>query len=176
MHSPNPRHGTLPSLWLLPGEPQLSDLLRLLAAAHGGPRFAPHLTLLGSVPGTPEALADLGEQLAARIPAMRLATAGVSASRLWFRCLFLNVSPSAELLAARAEALHLAGMPDRPFTPHLSLLYGDLPAETRSLAILGLPPMPASIHLTHLALVRTVGPAQDWIELRRWALTPGSRR
>lgn len=165
----NPRHGVRPSLWLLPDEaPQIAEVLSQLAATHGGPRFAPHLTLLGSVPG--EALADRAATLASQLSPMRMPTGPVVGSARWFRCLTLAVPASAALREARAAAEAGFGVPARPWSPHISLLYGDLSAEARARIAADLPPLPTAVRLSTLALVATVGPAERWRELGRWRL------
>lgn len=165
----SPRHGLRPSLWLLPDEaPLLAPVLAQLADAHGGPRFAPHLTLLGSVPG--DRLLERASVLAAQLSPVALPTGAVLTSARWFRCLTLAVPASAALREARAAAEAGFGVPARPWSPHISLLYGDLSAEARTRIAADLPPLPTAVRLSTLALVATVGPAERWRELGRWRL------
>ncbi len=163
------RHGTRPSLWLLPDEaPQLAPVLAQLAEAHGGPRFAPHLTLLGSIDG--DRLLERSATLAVQLSPVALPTGAVLSSARWFRCLTLAVPPSAALLAARSAAEEGFGVSVRPWSPHISLLYGDLPAEARDRIAADLPPLPPAVRFSTLALVATVGPTESWRELGRWRL------
>ncbi|MFT5685244.1 MAG: 2'-5' RNA ligase [Myxococcota bacterium] len=169
MRPDNPRHGIRPSLWLLPDEASiLAPVIDRLATTHSGPRFTPHLTLLGSVLG--EQLVERAEALAAQLSPMTLPTGAVVGSDRWFRCLTLALPPSTALQAARAAAEAAFAVPARPWSPHISLLYGDLSEATRRRAADNLPPLPTSVRFSTLALVATIGPTEDWVERRRWRL------
>ena len=171
MRAADRRHGTRPSLWLLPDDDRwLTERLASLAAAHDGPVFAPHLTLLGSVFGPPAALQEQTASLAAQLSPLRLPTAGVHGSEEWFRCITLQVDKRPPLQEARERAEEIFGADARPWTPHISLLYGHLTAAARSAALATLPPVPATVRLSTLALVETIGPAEAWTERARFPL------
>ena len=160
----DPRHGVRPSLWLLPDEAdRLAPVLASLAAAHGGPRFAPHLTLLGSIPG--DDLRRGAAALASRLPPLTLPTGAVVGADRWFRCVTLQVPCTAALQAARSAAEAAFGVPPRPWRPHISLLYGALTAPARASLIAALPDLPPTVRFSRLSLVRTVGPAESWTTL-----------
>ena len=172
MRPEDPRHGTAPSLWLLPDEAhRLTPVLKRLALAHGGPPFPPHLTLLGSVSGAPSTLIAQTTALANRLSPLVLPTAAISGEDRWFRCLTLQVLPAPMLQTARMEAERIFAMPSRPWTPHISLLYGALSASQRADAIADLPPLPDRVRLSTLVLVGTIGPAEQWVELARFSLS-----
>ena len=80
------------------------------------------------------------------------------------------MQPIPALLAAR-QAAERAFVPDpRPWVPHISLLYGHLTAAERDAAAAGLPALPASVRLSVLVLVDTIGPAEQWVERARFTL------
>lgn len=173
MPTRDPRHGVRPSLWLLPDETtQLSTVLAHLASTHGGPFFAPHLTLLGSIPGTRSALLAQTKRLARSLSPLTLQAAGVHGASSWFRCIALHLAMQPALRRARALAEELCGDDARPWVPHISLLYADLSATARAAAIATLPPMPSTVCLSTLALVETVGPPEAWLEHARFSLLP----
>lgn len=172
MHPHEPRHGVRPSLWLLPDEAlELTALSGGLVDAHGGPAFTPHLTLLGSVFGTRAVLHAQAERLAERLSPMILPTAGVYGSEQWFRCITLHIAMNSSLRDARELAEQICGAAARPWVPHISLLYGHLTTAARAAAIATLAPAPSTVSLSTLALVETVGPAEDWIVRARFPLS-----
>ncbi|MDG1478552.1 MAG: hypothetical protein P8R54_03130 [Myxococcota bacterium] len=165
----NPRHGVHPSLWLLPDEDsQLVPVLAALAEAYSGPRFVPHLTLLGSIPGGE--LVARSASLAARLSPMMLPTGPVLKSTRWFRCLTLTIPLSSVLQSARDAAADAFGVPARPWLPHISLLYGDLRADQTARITEGLPTLPTAVRFSTLVLAATIGPTEAWSELGRWRL------
>lgn len=117
------------SLWLTPTGPvqnRLSALIEDLSRRHHTPPFPPHVTLLGGIStprGEPLAAA---RQLAETIAPFELTFAGIAWRDIYFQCLFIDVEPSPELLTAGTAARHQLGMSEKPFHPHLSLLYGQL--------------------------------------------------
>ena len=120
------------SIWIVPegGERRrLAELIRALARRFGAPVFDPHVTVLAGVPGpAADVVARARDAVGGRGP-LRLTFAGPVAGDTYFRCLYLPVEPSPELLARRAAAAEAFGRGDEPpFVPHLSLLYASPPA------------------------------------------------
>jgi hypothetical protein len=116
------------AFWLVPAEPlrsRLAGTIDALAAAHGGPRFEPHVTLEvgeAALPGDPAA--TLAHACAALAPAS-LAALGTGHSDALFRTLYVafdDPRPAAIRAALRA-AFGVRG--DYALDPHLSLLYRE---------------------------------------------------
>lgn len=152
------------ALWLVPGgEPRarLRAVIEALARETGGPAFAPHLTLLGGLRGDGGALAAKLRRLGGARGPVALAARGPATGSAYHQCVFLDVAPAAPLLAMRRAAEAAFGAPEtppRPFRPHVSLVYGDLPADRR--AALAADPRV-------LALAREAWPAE---RLELWAV------
>ena len=165
----------LSSLWLLPAEPDAAALRELqapLRARWGGPRFPPHLTLLGSLGAPPDRLLPIAASLAASLPPLTLRVVGVEAGERFFRCVYLRTTAPAPLRSLRGAAGAALGEAPRPgFLPHVSLLYADLSPEERAAAAAAVRSWPSAIRFGALAVVRTSGPVGEWAELGRSALS-----
>ncbi len=94
--------------WLVPAagpvRDRLAGVIAGLAAEHGGPVFAPHVTMNRNVDAEPEVAARVLERLVAGVPPFEVALPGVGYEPEFFRALYLRAEPSAQL-----TALHQAG-------------------------------------------------------------------
>src|SRR4051812_1795662 len=110
------------SLWLTPDGDVKESLARLiaeLAEQHGGPRFPPHITLLGSVVGTEDEMARLADQVARQTPSLRVEFDGLGAEEVYFRSLYLVAKQAPALMAANVLARQVfASERTDPFRPH----------------------------------------------------------
>lgn len=124
------------SLWLLPSgeqERRLAGAIDRLSLDPGGPRFDPHLTLLGGLDGEEEMFVGATDRLSASLRPLTLHLRGVEFGDAYYRCLYLRVERREELMAAHREALRRFGKKNDPsFMPHLSLFYGTLAHHTRA--------------------------------------------
>ena len=164
------------SLWLLPtGEQQLrlAETIDRLSLDHGGPRFDPHLTLLGGLDGAAAPFAAATERLAASLPPIRLRLQDIAFGDERYRCLYLRVEQQDDLMAAHREALRLFGRKDDPaFLPHLSLLYGTLSPDTRTAIAATLGEWRAvACQAGRLRLVATGGGPSSWRSVRECVLS-----
>lgn len=153
---------------------RLAGLIRRLAERFSTPPFPPHVTLLPGIddPREEETLATC-RTLAAAIRPFTVRLAGVEGRAEPFRCLFARAEASALLLATHAAAARAFGRePDAPFFPHLSLVYGAVPDETKREIATDVAPLVApSFPVARLHLWRTDGPVGDWRELGALDLT-----
>jgi 2'-5' RNA ligase len=157
------------SLWIVPeGEVhhRLAALIASLARRFGGPVFAPHVTLLAGGPGPAEDVVARAGAVARASKAFPLRLAGPELGDSYFRCLYLRVEPSPELLALHRAARDAYGRDDEPpFFPHLSLMYGAPPPpavvdEVR-------PSAPDGFEARTLEVYATEGEVERWHRLRR---------
>ncbi|HET8645009.1 MAG TPA: hypothetical protein VFO85_05945, partial [Vicinamibacteria bacterium] len=100
------------SLWLVPAEPlreRLQALVSELARRLRTPVFAPHVTLLSRVSGDELDITACVGDLAAALPPLPLAFARAAHQAEYYRCVFLEAEPAAELLGAHQRARRLLG-------------------------------------------------------------------
>jgi len=122
--------------WLVPAagpvREGLAGVITKLAAEHGTPAFAPHVTMNGSVDAEPDAAARVLERLVAGVPPFEVTLPGFGYEPEFFRALYLRAEPSAQLTALHEAGQRAWGLTGPPYRPHLSLLYArDLPEERK---------------------------------------------
>lgn len=122
-------------LWLAPTGQACDILLKTitdLSRAYHAPVFNPHVTLLGSLPGTEEDIAvrclELGESLS---PIDILLTEPAFSDQ-YFQCVFLKTQETPALMNAHELARRLFAKDPNPYLPHLSLLYGHYSRELKN--------------------------------------------
>ena len=122
------------SLWLTPEGPEaqaVGAIVSELSCRFGTPVFSPHVTLLAGLALHPEAVVGRCRELARGLHPFSLRFLGVQRGADFFRTLYVLASPDLPILDARQRAESLfPAHPRESFMPHLSLLYGALPAET----------------------------------------------
>jgi 2'-5' RNA ligase len=122
--------------WLVPAagpvREGLAGVITRLAAEHGGPVFAPHVTMNRNVDAEPDRAERVLERLVAGVPPFEVALPGFGYEREYFRSLYLRAEPSAQLTALHEAGQRAWGLTGPPYRPHLSLLYArDLPEERK---------------------------------------------
>jgi len=159
-----PRHF---ALWLIP-ESRTLDLLAgvidTLGELYNGPRFAPHVTLLGRFNGEASRLIAQLRTLGRNARALDLEISGWGASDDYFRCLYLKLAPTAPLEELRRRCASLAGVaPETPYHPHISLFYGRLPeADKQEIRQSQGHRIPGRVRLTGMQLVALDHAVEDW--------------
>jgi hypothetical protein len=167
-------HGV--SLWLVPEGPEaqaVSALIGELSARFGTPSFPPHVTLLAGIGADPEAVVARARGLAGSLRDFSVRFDGLEHSAEFFRAVIVRVAPDLPILDARRRAqAAFPAEPVGPFVPHLSLLYGSLPVETRRHLIADVrESAPDSIVLRRLDVVLTDGTPGEWRGLERLPLS-----
>ena len=163
------------SLWLVPDGPEaqaITALIGELSARFGTPSFPPHVTLLGGTAADADTAVASARNLAARLHDFSVRFEGLEHSAEFFRALVVRIAPDLPILDARRRAqMAFPAEPVGPFLPHLSLLYGSLPVETRRhLTAEVRESAPGSIVLRGLDVVATEGAPAEWRRLARFAL------
>lgn len=171
------------SIWLLPEPAQqacLDQKIRSLAPVFGTASFPAHLTVLGDVQGTREALGASVQKLAAAFSSFWFDLRGVHASAEYFRSFYLLLAEAPEFgeLCGRASTLtgSSSGLP--PF-PHVSLGYGepvDPFAKGRLQRAFKISDNLVPLHFDRIVLARSSKniPISDWAILQVCAC-PGGR-
>ncbi len=162
-------------LWLLPEEAAaqaLQERIDWLARRCGTPRFAPHVTLLGRLPGEGGALRRRLALHAARWPAQWVGLEPPATGASYYQNLLLPVRPAPSLLRLRRAVAEVLRVPAAgAWFAHLSLAYGiparDLPGARAALRAW---PLPRRLRLDRLALVAGGATPRDWRLLGSWVL------
>ena len=119
------------SLWLVPPvtlRAEIATVIDHYAEQLSTPHFIPHLTLLTGVNAATEAQL---RTLADACLGMMIEPEGIATGDDFYHCVFVAVNASPELQRVRAAAERIFATSGEPFRPHMSLVYGDLPRETR---------------------------------------------
>ncbi len=164
-------HHMMPShtLWFVPPPPAqetLNKIVRALSQKYQAPVFEPHLTLLDDIPITETAAVKKTRQLAGKITPFTVELAEVSASTTYDHCVFVRVKATAALLQANMGAKKIFAAENTPFTPHISLLYGNYPVDLRIkiAAAIKLPPQ-FSFPINMITIVPNTDEPAGWSHL-----------
>lgn len=168
------------SLWLMPPagpRERFAALIQTLSARLGTPRFDPHVTLC-SIPGAiaEQDVVARTSALAGQLAPVTIRLSEVAYTEEYFRSLYICADRTPELLNAHRRACrHFAGTPESDYMPHLSLVYGDLPADDKERIIgeIGRR-FDSTFTADTLCLCLPDGPPQGWRLLGPFPLT-GSR-
>jgi hypothetical protein len=154
------------ALWLLPdaaARQWLAALIHDLAREFQTVAFEPHLTLLGGIHGAEPALTATLANLADRMKAMALRPSAVQYRPEYFRSVYIGIVSDAALDQSRGDAAALYGGSAAAFEPHISLLYGDLPEETKHVIAVRLSDrLPHRIPCDRVALYDLAGKPDAW--------------
>ncbi|MEE8195962.1 MAG: 2'-5' RNA ligase family protein [Acidiferrobacterales bacterium] len=155
------------SLWLLPDDTAAESFAAIigdLSDQYHGPRFTPHVTLLGWVTGPEDDLAERTKRLAEQAHALPLRAQALASEAYYFRCFYLKLEETAELLQLHEQASELfRGGYASGYLPHLSLIYGHLPpAEKARLRRQVHDNLPTEFTADRIQLIRITVSVQDW--------------
>jgi 2'-5' RNA ligase len=169
MTNPNENRTTGYHLFLEPSgalREQLQQTISTLADVYGGPVFVPHVTLLAQIPASDD-IEEKTRLLAENMSSFTLSLGEIEITEAYFRALYGAIRESAELRAVHQRALEVFGMSDEiPYTPHLSLLYGNYPQEQKQETAAALVyPQNESFEVSSLVLYKTEGEVDDWIRV-----------
>lgn len=162
------------SLWLVPElscEARFVRIIDELGRQWGTPRFAPHVTLLGSVSGIEDQILAESERLAAQLDPVALRFLELGWSDQFYRAFYVVVEKQPPLLRAHAAAARVfRRSPDPDYLPHLSLAYGDLEDEQKLRARRVVERDFGTCRAERLDVVRTTGPPESWETLAAYPL------
>jgi len=143
----------------------LSEVIKELAATYDGPVFSPHVTLLGRIPGADDAsVLKIAKTLAATYAPFSLTLGELGTEDSYFRALYMHVTEREVMKRRHKEALAAFNMEDeQPYTPHLSILYGNYPKETKKKTMHTLEvPVGATFKVDTIGVYKTAGLPKNW--------------
>ena len=154
------------ALWLTPGEPMFSRLAReisRLSRQLSTPRFEPHVTLLSRIMLPEKKALGRSAKLSHCLRPFRTELADIDGLDEFFRCLFVTVRAAEPILSAHQAACRVFARQWVPYTPHLSLVYGKLPADRRKKIARGLSLLAGQVlDVRKMGLYRVSGPVRQW--------------
>ena len=169
------------ALWLIPADDELEHFNRLIqrlaTARTDSPTFTSHITLLHPIPITTP-LSDLLTSLRDVITKvsqhhslhnLSLSILPAQGGNHYYQSVFAPVHPHPALSALREACAQAFGIDAPKYSPHLSLLYGDLTGEERK----GIAhrvnaqrdDLLQRISVRGIALVKVQGLVEDWVEI-----------
>jgi 2'-5' RNA ligase len=163
------------SVWLIPSADAYSRLLGLitqLSKDYGGPLFDPHVTLIGGVLGSNEEIVSKTLRLASLLEPFTIELENLGYSDEFFRCVFIRVKRSEEVMGAYSRAQDVFRLPRDPqWMPHLSILYGDFSSGMKAKIIQRIgSEFALSFVVTTVRLMLTEGRPEDWRRVRTFSL------
>lgn len=163
------------SLWLMPtGEvyDRLNTLISQLSRKYNTPDFEPHVTLIGEVLGSADEIVSKTAQFATVVQSYRIGVGRVEYLNEYFRCLFLRAKETDEVMRANQEAREIFSQETDPrYMPHLSLMYGDFPPQTKEeiIAEIG-KEISVGFDVESIHLFSTNGEPKDWYRVKEFSL------
>jgi 2'-5' RNA ligase len=149
------------SVWLVPALPEretLRTVITELSATFGAPAFDPHVTLYNAdIPTEKQSaiMERLGE-IAAEFAVFELKSGEVRHTENFFKTVFIQIEPDKTLEKLQSTiAKPLKAHGDYEFDPHLSLIYKDMPDDSKA------------------ALAQTVQTPPYFQADEIWVVTPG---
>ena len=166
------------SLWLMSTEQaneKFVNLVKKLAKENNAPVFQPHVTLLGDFMFPEEECVAKTKQLVSGQQPFTVKLGEIDYEDFYFRTLFVRAEKSEPLLALNNRARGIFQMQNTPpFMPHLSILYGIVPVETKEKIMKEIGrDQSAELEVNKVTLVKG-GEIKDWQIIGEFEFTPTS--
>lgn len=158
------------SLWLMPSDMHIKNLISQLSEKNASPFFEPHVTLLGEVAGGEDDILSKTLKLSSEINAFRIELGKVEYLAEYFRCLFSRAKETKELIRANQSARQIFNREkDHRFMPHLSLMYGNFSATIKQKIISEIGKNINTIfEAKSINLFHTEGAPKDWHKVKEF--------
>ncbi|AJF61579.1 TPA: hypothetical protein HA239_04190 [Candidatus Woesearchaeota archaeon] len=157
------------SLWLMPEGEQykrFSGIISDLGKRYKGPRFEPHITLLGDIERGKEDVFNRANQLAQVVKPFNVKLDRTEYSNEYFKCVFARAEEEYEFMKAGDIARRFFYMESQKFMPHLSLLYGNYSEDIKKEIVSKLK-INEEVPVNCLHVAETKGEPEEWKILRK---------
>jgi 2'-5' RNA ligase len=163
--------------WLIPSEPAHSFFQRIIndfARRCDAPVFEPHLTIHVGADRADAAKKALGDAVR-ECKLIRLTPVGIDQSDVFIKTLFMQFPLSAELRKIN-EIIREAAKDSSQYElePHLSLLYKNLPAETRRELAASISVPLSEVTFDAIKAVRCISPTRSRADVDAWRVVTGA--
>ncbi|KFK28561.1 hypothetical protein AALP_AA7G012300 [Arabis alpina] len=126
------------SVWALPDEetePRFIKIMESLRSEFSGPRFDPHVTVVGATNLTEEEAKKMFQAACDGFKPYTATVDRVSTGTFFYQCVFLLLESTHEVMKAGEHCKkHFNCDTTTPYMPHLSLLYAELTEEEKKKA------------------------------------------
>ncbi|MFU8859944.1 MAG: 2'-5' RNA ligase family protein [Cyclonatronaceae bacterium] len=161
------------SVWLTFGraEKKLAHYIAQLSDRLNTPVFRPHVTLAGQIGSERRSLLETTSWLASVTDPFRIYCRQFGSEPSYFKALYLEVTLATPLKDLRLLTEKHLPAASPGFMPHISLVYGNLNAESRSQIIseLGII-LPYTADVTTITIMKTDGPVSAWHQIKEFEL------
>ncbi|CAB9497345.1 Cyclic phosphodiesterase-like protein [Seminavis robusta] len=174
------------SLWMCPAagsasRDAYSSIISETAHELGTFQFLPHITLVAAIMTGEEDVLNRTRQLANQLAPYEFHLSRVSYRDAYFQCVYAEFERSEQVVAANqlARKVFPERQSDPPYTPHLSLVYGDL-TETKKVEVV-IPKLQAAlkeksketgtIEVDSIQVWSTQGDVKEWYLVETIPLT-----
>ena len=162
---------TVIAYWLVPSEPAHSffqGIINDFARRYDAPVFEPHVTVYVGADRA-DAAENALEEAARKCKLTALTTIGIDQSDKFIKTLFVRFAMTAQLGKINGIIRHAANDSSQyELKPHLSLLYKNLPAATRSELAASITLPFSEIPFDSLQAIRCVSPTQKRADVEAW--------
>ena len=164
---------TVIAYWLVPSEPAHSffqGIINDFARRYDAPVFEPHVTVYVGADRA-DAAENALEEAARKCKLTALTTIGIDQSDKFIKTLFVRFAMTARLGKINGIIRHAANDSSQyELKPHLSLLYKNLPAATRSELAVSITVPFSTIAFDSIQAIRCVSPTQTGADVEAWEL------
>ncbi len=148
---------------------RLKDIIFRLSLKYSTPKFEPHITLLGGLPGTEEEILSKVSWLSTLLRPFTVKLSKTEYLDEYYRCLFLRAEETDDLLnACTLAGKILDNMLNEEYMPHLSLMYGDFPAKTKDEIIREIGKLDITFKVNSIHVILTGDNPELWRRIRKF--------
>jgi 2'-5' RNA ligase len=156
------------TIWAIPSEPvysKLTNVINELSVKYDGPKFEPHMTLLGDIESSLANVKKVTKTVSDTFGNLELSLGPVSFSTTYFQCVFIRVNSTAKLMEANLLAKKELRMKNAFFMPHISLYYGNIASELREKISAEIKLVPEPFTVAQMAVTEAIDNPSDWKHL-----------
>ncbi len=162
------------SLWLMPSGDvydKLTEIISRLSKMYSTPVFEPHITLIGGIEVSEEEIISKTSELASIIKPFEIRLDKMDMLDEYFKCLFVRIEPES-IMKANMKARKIFNREnDKKYMSHLSLMYGNLSAETKEKIIAEIGNIFNIVfEVKSIYIFSTKGEPKDWHRIKEISL------
>ncbi len=150
----------------------LQNTINILAEKYHGPKFDPHVTLLGTQKTDEAELIAKIKKFASEINSFEIELKEICTEDAYFRALYCKAEHNPKLEEYHQKAMEIFNIENLSiYTPHLSLYYGNIPQSTKQEMIKSLSlPTNMKFLVDKVYLYHTEGEVEDWVQVGAYQL------